>query len=254
MGGEEKVARQHAAGRLTVRERIELLLDPGSFREVGGLAGRARYNEAGELVEFSPANFVVGRGRIDGRPVVVGGDDFTVRGGAADGAVAGKQMYAERMAGELRIPIVRLVDGSGGGGSVRSLDRMQRTYVPADPSWFHVVENLATIPVVALALGSVAGQGAARVASSHYSVMVRGTSQVFIGGPPLVARVGEDVDKESLGGSDIHARNGVVDDVADDERDAVERARRFLSYLPSSVWDLPSRTEPYDDPRRAMTG
>src|SRR3954454_21962408 len=92
MGGPDKVKRQHDAGRLTVRERIDLLLDPGSFREVGAIAGRARY-DGGDLVEFSPANFVLGRGRIDGRPVVVGGDDFTVRGGAADGAVGGKQMY-----------------------------------------------------------------------------------------------------------------------------------------------------------------
>ncbi|MFL6239827.1 MAG: acyl-CoA carboxylase subunit beta [Actinomycetes bacterium] len=249
MGGPEKVARQHDAGRLTVRERIDLLLDPGSFREVGAIAGRARY-DGGDLVEFSPANFVLGRGRIDGRPVVVGGDDFTVRGGAADGAVGGKQMYAEKMAGELRIPIVRLVDGSGGGGSVKSLESMRRTYVPADPSWQYVVDNLATIPVVALALGSVAGQGAARVATSHYAVMVRGTSQIFVAGPPLVARVGEDIDKEGLGGSHVHARNGVVDDAVDDEREATERARRFLSYLPSSVFELPPRVSPYDDPHR----
>jgi len=249
LGGPDKIARQHDAGKLTVRERIALLLDPGSFREVGGLAGRARYDGV-DLVEFSPANFVFGRGRIHDRPVVVAGDDFTVRGGAADGAVAGKQMYAEKMAGELRLPIVRLVDGSGGGGSVRSLDHMRRTYVPTDPSWQLVVDNLARIPVVALALGSVAGQGAARVASSHYSIMVRGSSQVFVAGPPLVARVGEEVDKEALGGTDIHGRNGVVDDVADSELAATQRARAFLSYLPSSVFELPPRAVPTDDPNR----
>src|SRR6266480_3428424 len=82
MGGEEKVARQHAAARLTVRERIDALLDPDSFHEIGAIAGRAEYGEDGSLTEFRPANFVMGRGRIDGRPVVVAGDDFTVRGGA----------------------------------------------------------------------------------------------------------------------------------------------------------------------------
>jgi acetyl-CoA carboxylase carboxyltransferase component/acyl-CoA synthetase (AMP-forming)/AMP-acid ligase II len=249
MGGEEKVARHHAAGRLTVRERIGLLVDPGSFREVGGLAGRAEY-EGSELTAFTPANFVMGRAHVDRRPVVVAGDDFTVRGGAADGGGHGKQMYAEQMAHDLRIPIVRLIDGSGGGGSVRSLERTKRTYVPTDPSWPIVVDNLATIPVVALVLGSVAGQGAARAVTSHYSVMVKGTSQLFVAGPPVVARTGEQVDSETLGGSHIHTRNGVIDDEADSEADAMARARRFLSYLPSSVHALAPRVTSDDDPER----
>lgn len=250
MGGPEKVARQHAAGRLTVRERIDALLDPGSFHEVGALAGKATYGDGGDLVAFTPANFVFGRGRIRGRPVVVAGDDFTVRGGAADAAIVGKQVMAERMAGELRLPLVRLVDGTGGGGSVKSLDQDRRTYVPWNPGWEHVVANLATVPVVALALGPVAGLGAARVVSSHHSVMVRGTSQVFVAGPPIVARLGEHVGKEELGGSAIHTSNGVVDDEVATEEEAFERARRFLSYLPPSVHELAPRAEPGDDPER----
>src|SRR5262252_9323218 len=87
MGGPDKVKRQRDGGKLTVRERIDKLLDPGSFHEVGAIAGKAGYDRAGTLEEFMPANFVVGRGRIEGRPVVVGGDDFTVRGGAADAAI-----------------------------------------------------------------------------------------------------------------------------------------------------------------------
>src|SRR3989441_9816509 len=133
MGGEEKVARQHAAGRLTVRERVDALLDPGSFREIGSMAGRAEYDETGELKDFRPANFVMGRGRIDGRAVVVAGDDFTVRGGAADASIFQKQVHSEQMANELRLPIVRLVDGTGGGGSVKSLETMGRSYVPHNP-------------------------------------------------------------------------------------------------------------------------
>src|SRR5436190_4429395 len=132
MGGPEKIERQHAGGKLTVRERIASLLDKGSFREVGSLTGKATY-EGGALTEFRPANFVMGRGRIDGRPVVVGGDDFTVRGGAADASIFAKQVMAERMAHDLRTPIVRLIDGTGGGGSVRSLETMGRAYVPANP-------------------------------------------------------------------------------------------------------------------------
>jgi acetyl-CoA carboxylase carboxyltransferase component len=249
MGGPEKIERQRAGGKLTVRERIERLLDDGSFHEVGALAGRATY-EGSELTDFMPANFVMGRGQLQGRAVVVGGDDFTVRGGAADASIFQKQVMAEQMANELRLPLVRLVDGTGGGGSVKSLDTMGRTYVPYNPGWEWVVANLATVPVVSLALGSVAGLGAARVVSSHYSLMVKGISQVFVAGPPVVARLGEQVDKEGLGGSHIHAHNGVVDDEVDTEDEAFDRTRRFLSYLPSSVDALPPRAEPADDPER----
>src|SRR3954470_2488475 len=101
MGGPDKVKRQHDAGRLTVRERIAALLDAGSFREIGALAGRAEYDENGVVKSVQPANFVLGRGRIDGRPVVVGGDDFTVRGGAADASIRQKQVMSEQMANEL---------------------------------------------------------------------------------------------------------------------------------------------------------
>src|SRR5262249_42330223 len=179
MGGPDPVARQHAGGRLTVRERIDRLLDPGSFEEYGALAGFAAYQE-GRLESFVPANSVVGTGRIAGRRVVVCGDDFTVRGGAADAAIHQKQVYAERLANELHLPIVRLVDGTGGGGSVRSYEKTGRTYVPANPGWDVVVDNLGKVPVVAACLGPVAGLGAARVVSAHFSVMVRDSSQLFV--------------------------------------------------------------------------
>jgi acetyl-CoA carboxylase carboxyltransferase component len=251
MGGDEKVERHHAQGKLTVRERIDALLDAGSFHEVGALTGRATYDDDGDLIDVTPANFVMGRGRIDGRPVVVGGDDFTVRGGAADASIFQKQVHAERMARDLRMPIVRLVDGSGGGGSVKSLETERRSFVPFNPGWEHVVANLATVPVVSCCLGSVAGLGAARVVTSHYSIMVKGTSQLFVAGPPVVARLGEDVDKETLGGSAIHTRNGAVDDEVETEAEAFARVRRFLSYLPSSVDELPPRaTGSDDDPQR----
>ncbi|MBL9011304.1 MAG: methylmalonyl-CoA carboxyltransferase [Alphaproteobacteria bacterium] len=250
MGGPEKVERQHAQGKLTVRERIARLVDEGSFSEIGGLSGKAVYDRDGNLVTLSPANTVLGRARIGGRTVVVQGDDFTVRGGAADAAIWQKQVIAEQMARELRLPIVRLIDGTGGGGSVKSLDVDGRTYVPANPGWDHVVANLAAVPVVSLALGPVAGLGAARAVTSHYSVMVAGVSSLFAAGPPVVRRLGEDVDKETLGGSKIHTRNGSIDDEAASEDEAFERARRFLSYLPSSVHELPARTEPTDDPAR----
>jgi acetyl-CoA carboxylase carboxyltransferase component len=249
MGGPDKVARQHASGKLTVRERIDRLLDAGSFREVGTIAGAARY-DAGELVDFVPANQVSGHGTIDARPVAVVGDDFTVRGGAADASVYEKLLYPERLAHDLRMPIVRLVDGTGGGGSVRTLESKGFTYVPALPGWHILDGNLARVPVVGLALGSVAGLGAARVAASHYALIVRETAQIFAAGPPVVAHAGQTVTKEELGGSQLHARNGTVDDEVESEDAAFARTRRFLAYLPRSVYELPARVGCDDDPGR----
>src|SRR5499433_3710689 len=227
MGGAENVERQHKAGRLTVRERIERLLDARSFHETGALAGAPTYQD-GTLIAIRPANFVMGTGRINGRRVVVGGDDFTVRGGANDASIGGKQGYAEKMARELRLPLVRLVDGTGGGGSVKTYEITGRTYVPGNPTWDVVAAALSEIPVVAAALGPVAGLGAARVAASHFSLMVREAAQVFVAGPPVVKRgLGEDVDKETLGGSHIHTReSGVVDNEVASEEEAFVEIRR----------------------------
>jgi acetyl-CoA carboxylase carboxyltransferase component len=241
LGGEERVARQHASGRLTVRERIERLFDGGTFHETGAIAGSARYAPDGELEEFTPANMVIGQGRIDGRRAIVQGDDFTVRGGAADAAIFRKAVYAERLANELRLPLVRLVDGTGGGGSVKMLEQMGFTYVPEVPGWEVAVDNLSTVPVVAAALGPCAGLGAARVVASHFSVIVRGSAQLFVAGPPVVAMagMGEAPDKEALGGARMQTAAGAVDNEAVDEEDALAQLKRFLSYLPASVWEAP---------------
>ena len=235
LGGEEKVARHRAAGKRTVTERIERLVDPGSFVETGALAGFPEYDADGVLTGFTPANLRCGLARIDGREVFVTGDDFTVRGGANDGGSMQKFVHAETFAARWQVPLVRLVDGTGGGGSVKHLETLGRTCLPDVPELTEVLAALSAVPVVALGLGAVAGMGAARVCASHYSVMVRGTSQLFAAGPPVVARAGETVDKETLGGAAMHAAIGTVDDAVDTEDEAIARARRFLSYLPSSV-------------------
>lgn len=250
LGGTEKVRRHRDNGKLTVRERIDMLLDPGSFREIGSVSGFASYDAENALSGFVATNHIMGRGTIGARTVAVSADDFTVRGGANDGGVGEKLVYVERMANELRIPLIRLVDGTGGGGSVKTIETIGRTYVPAVPGWEYAVANMATVPVVGLALGSVAGLGAARVANSHYSLMVEGISQIFAAGPPVVARAGETVTKEELGGAHIHGVNGTVDDVVATEAEAFARTRRFLSYLPPSIDQLPPRGPTTDDPSR----
>lgn len=233
MGGQDKIARHHARGKLDVRARIDQLCDEGSFHEIGALSGSAQYHDDGSLKNLSPANFIFGRARIDGREVVVTGDDFTLRGGSADGTIAEKTIQAERMAHELRLPLVRLIDGTG--GSVRTIESIGRTYVPACPGWDSVIKNLETVPVVALVLGSIAGIASARAVSAHFTVMTRKTSHMFIAGPPVVARIGIETDKDSLGGPDVHERAGAADLIVEDEAEAFRVTREFLSYLPSSV-------------------
>jgi propionyl-CoA carboxylase beta chain len=247
MGGAERVARQKSRGKLTVRERIAALLDEGSFREWGSLAGEGRYDAEGRLTGFRASSCLVGRGAIDGRTVVVSADDFTIRGGSSETYHHEKNVQAELMAAEYGLPLVRLLDGTGGGGSVAEVERLGATYVPYVPGFDQVVANLGRVPVVALGLGAVAGLGAARLVASHYSVMVRGLSQMFTAGPPVVEAAGEKVTADQLGGADLHAGTGSVDDVVDSEADAFARARRFLSYLPSRAGDA-ARRAACDDP------
>lgn len=250
LGGAERVKRQHDGGRHTIRERIARLADPGSFHEVGKIAGRASYDGKNDLKDFIPSNFVFGRARIDGRPVVLGGDDFTVRGGSADATIRGKHTMCDQMANELRLPLIRLVEGSGGGGSVKTIETTGRANVPGVAGWEWVVANLGTVPRVALGLGSVAGLGAAHLAAAHYSVMVKDKSALFVAGPPVVARLGQKLTKNELGGWQIQLKAGAVDHAVTTEEEAFACARRFLSYLPSSVYELPPRGPRTDDPGR----
>lgn len=252
MGGPESVDFHHGRGKLTVRERIELLGDPGSFRETGVLAGRPEWGEAG-LANLTPANSVTGVVDINGRRAVVHGGDFTIRGGSADAAIADKAGWAVRTAYSNRIPFVRLLDATG--GSVRSFESMGRTYLPANDRVIDV-ELLHMVPCVSAVLGSVAGLPAVQAAMCHFNVMVKGTSQVFVAGPPVVrAGLGVEISKEELGNEDVQVRqSGVVANLADSEADAMAQVRRFLSYLPQSVWQMPPRTAPTDEDDRRDDG
>ncbi len=240
LGGEAAVERQHARGRGTVRERIDGLLDRDSFREHGGIAGRGEVDDDGQLASFTPASVVAGTGEIDGRRVVVCGDDFTIRGAAYSAVGLKKALYADALAVRRRVPLVRLLEGGGasiaGAGETRGRSGYDMT-APA-PLNLLSMESLATVPVVCAALGPVAGFPAGRLVASHLSIMTRDTAQVLTGGPALVERaLKESSSKEELGSAKVHLRSGVVDNVAEDEEDVFRQARKFLSYLPSSVWE-----------------
>jgi acetyl/propionyl-CoA carboxylase alpha subunit/acetyl-CoA carboxylase carboxyltransferase component len=273
------VVRQRSRGKLTCRERIELLLDAGTFREVGSIAGFASYDEDGNVAAFTPANHVGGWGRIEGRGTVVCADDFTSRGGHSDGAIGAKSGYLDRLSIEMRMPSIRLLDGSSGGGSVASMVPQQQkagdshaeessgairagrprvtggggSFLPGHLGSAMFTEQLATVPVVNVLLGSVVGIGAAKAVLGHFSVMVRDIAQLFVAGPPVVSHaMGYDVTKEELGGWHIHCRNGAVDNLAETEQEAIAMTRRFLSYLPSSVYEPPPvrPPDPADPPDR----
>lgn len=252
MGGPDAVAFHKGRGKLTVRERIGLLADQDSFAETGVLAGKPTW-DGDQLESLTPANSVTGVVKVDGRKVVVHGGDFTIRGGSADGGVADKSGWAVKEAYSLKLPFIRLLDATG--GSVRTFESMGRTYLPANDRVLDV-ELLQMVPCVSAVMGSVAGLPAVQAAMCHFNVMVRGTSQLFVAGPPVVkASQGVEITKEDLGNENIQVRtSGVVANLAEDEADAIAQIRRFLSYLPSSVWDLPPRVEPTDDPGRREDG
>ncbi|HIB56433.1 MAG TPA: methylmalonyl-CoA carboxyltransferase, partial [Alphaproteobacteria bacterium] len=127
-----------------------------------------------------------------------------------------------------------------------------RANVPSVGGWELLVQNIGTVPRVALGLGSVAGLGAAHLVASHYSVMIKEKSALFVAGPPVVARIGQNLSKNELGGYQIQLKSGAVDHAVDNEEEAFECVRRFLSYLPNSVYELPARGSQDDDSNRKV--
>lgn len=249
LGGEAAVQKHHDQGRLTIRERIAGLVDDGSFQEVGKLTGNSTY-ENGKLAKIVPAPYVMGLAKIDGRPVAVGGEDFTVRGGTSwggDRRKGGQGGFVEDLAFNYQIPLVNLIDGSG--GTVTSAKRRGHTVFPGVHGFERSVELMGYVPVVSAVLGTAAGGPAGRAILSHWSVMVQQTSQVFAAGPPVVKRsLGQDVTKEELGGSRVAVNAaGTIDNVAESEEACLRMLRRYLSYMPQNVWELPPRVT-VDDP------
>lgn len=241
MGGEERLAKLRAAGRLNVRERVAALVDPGSFQELGVLAG---LHDGPGL----PADaFVCGHASIDGRPVLVGAEDGTVQGGSIGIAGNAKRERIARLARQERLPLFVLLDGAGH----RLTNALTRK--GGSPGDLPALADLSGIvPVFVGVHGPSAGHGALYAPLSDLVVMVDGTSQLFTAGPPIVkASTGEDIDKESLGGWDVAGPSGVAHVGAPTDAAGLALLRRLFGYFPINAWERPPVVPGDDTTQRA---
>jgi len=224
MGGAERVAKQHARGKLDARQRIEALFDPGTFAELGAFTG---------AIDTPADALVAGLGRIDGRPALAGVEDFTVLGGSIGNGAADKRYRLAQLARQERVPLVFMLEGAG--------HRLTNKASGRKPNDLQALAELSgLVPMVCLVLGPSAGHGALTAPLSDFVVMTP-DSQLFSAGPPLVRdAIGEDVTKEELGGPQVHIEtSGVAHNLAADDADAIATARRYLSYFPPNAWSAP---------------
>ena len=245
--------RQKEAGKLWVRERIDLLLDKGSFKEVGSVAGHVKWKSLGgiqeEPVEFTAYNNLQGFGKLNGRQIVFTADDFSIRAGHQDGNLMVKTLYMEKMAIALKLPMIKLVDGSSGGGSVSSIAKAEFSYVPPMQGFDTVIAQLNMgIPNLGAVLGPAIGLGAARVVCCHFSVMAADVGSLFNAGPKVVAGATfeEGLSFTELGGPSMHCTNGTIDNYAATEAEAFDQIRTVLAYLPNCGTHLPPIVESQD--------
>ncbi len=247
-GGTKAVERQHAKGKLTARERIDRLLDPGSFQEVDPYITHRHTAFGLDQKRFPGDSVVVGFGRIDGRKVAVAAQDFTVIGGSFSEVQAQKVCKVLDMAIGSGVPFVALNDSVG----ARIQEGVWSLAGYSELFWRNTQAS-GVIPQISVMLGPCAGGSVYSPGLTDFVIMTEHISYMFITGPQVIKTVtGEEVDFETLGGAQTHASiSGVAHFVAADEDDALTTTRRLLSYLPSNNVDAPPRVEPTDDPTRA---
>ncbi len=248
-GGPDRIAKQHAAGKLTARERIDLLLDPGSFHEIGTLATH-HITDFGMAKRRYPGDGVItGFGTIEGRRVAVYAQDFTVLGGSFSEMQANKISRLLDLARESGIPLIGLVESGGARiqEGVRGLAGYGRLFT-------RNVLASGVIPQISVMMGPCAGGSVYSPALTDFIIMVEGSSYMFITGPEVIKTVtGEEVDFHQLGGAFVHnAKSGVAHFMAADEERALNLVRQLLSYLPSNNTEDPPYTPPDDTPDRLL--
>jgi propionyl-CoA carboxylase beta chain len=247
-GGEERVAAQHAKGKLTARERLNILLDPGTFNEIEPFITHQGDDEMGLATEaYMGEGVVTGYGQIDGRTVYVYAQDFTIYGGTLSEMQSHKICRVMDLAVRNGTPIIGLIDSGGARiqEGVRSLGGYAEIFR-------RNAQYSGVIPQISVMLGPCAGGAAYSPALTDVIIMVRNKSYMFLTGPQVIKTVtGEDVDVEQLGGADVHASvSGTTHLVADSEEEALTMCRRALSYLPSNNVENPPYMPPIDDPLR----
>ena len=228
MGSAERLSRQREGGRMDARARIAYLLDEGSFREIGVHAGSVSRG----MTPRAPADaLVAGHGTIDGRPVLIGAEDFSVMGGSIGLGTHSKRLRLAELSAQERVPLVMLLEGAG--------ERAQNAFerYPHAPNDLQALVRLSgVVPTVAVVMGASAGHGALTAPLMDFTIMVQG-SALFSAGPPLVAAAtGEEVSKEELGGVDVHTvASGVAHNAATDDAAALDLARAYLAFFPSNA-------------------
>jgi 3-methylcrotonyl-CoA carboxylase beta subunit len=245
-GGEAARAKHVARGKLLPRDRVEMLLDPGTpFLELSPLAAFGMYGD-----ESPGAGIIAGVGRVAGRECLVVCNDPTVKGGTYYPITVKKHLRAQRIAEENRLPCVYLVDS--GGAHLPSQDEV----FPDQEHFGRIFFNQANmsalaIPQIAVVMGSCTAGGAYVPAMSDESIIVRNQGTIFLGGPPLVkAATGEVVSSEELGGGEVHAKtSGVVDHLAENDTHALGIARRIIAGLPEDPALVVPRAREFEEPR-----
>lgn len=223
MGGPERLDKHHNKGKLDARARIEYLLDPGSFRELGTLVGG----------EIAADGLIVGSGEINGLPVMLGAEDFTTMAGSIGPGGNSKRYRIAELALRDKVPLLMLLEGAGfrpGGGH----------YGRTPTDLLAQAQCSGRVPTVGAVLGPSAGHGALVAPVCDFRIMSR-QGAIFTAGPPVVKEsTGEDISKEDLGGPDVALPSGVIHNVAEDDETVLDDIRRYLSYFPPSAWSYPT--------------
>ncbi len=223
MGGPDRLGRHRGAGKLDARARVDALVDPGSFTEIGTLVG-----------EVPADGIVAGAGRIDGRPVMLGAEDFTTVAGTIGSGSNAKRYRIAELALRDRVPLIMLLEGAGYRPENKPHGR-----APTD--LIMQAQCSGRVPVVTGVMGASAGHGALIAPMSDFAVMTE-RAAIFTAGPPVVREsIGEDVTKEALGGPDVAIPSGLVHNLAADDHAALDILRHYLSFFPSSAWSYPPR-------------
>jgi len=230
MGGPERVSKHHAKGKLDARGRIDHLLDPGSFREFGTLVGG----------DIAADGIVAGSGMIDGRPVLLGAEDFTTLAGSIGPGGNAKRYRLAELAVRTKVPLVMLLEGAGFRPSGEHYGRTPTDLIAQ-------AKCSGKVPTISAVLGPSAGHGALVAPVCDFSIM-SSQGAIFTAGPPVVKEAtGEDISKEDLGGPGVALASGVIHNHADDDAAVLDDIRRYLSYFPSSAWSYPAAVAGSDD-------